>query len=145
MAVPGLPGALAAHGRREAGWVCQHEHSFDVAREGYVNLLLAGQRRSRQPGDSPEMVLARQRFLATGAYDPMSEAIAEVVAGERPGMVLDVGCGEGRHTRHLHALAARLAFDVAKSAVRLRGGASGSARLVRGGQRRVRAAGRCGR
>ena len=74
VAVPGLPGALAAHGRREEVGL-QHEHSFDVAREGYVNLLLAGQRRSRQPGDSPEMVLARQRFLATGAYDPMSEAI----------------------------------------------------------------------
>jgi 23S rRNA (guanine745-N1)-methyltransferase len=97
-------------------WTCLAGHSFDVAREGYVNLLLAGQRRSRQPGDSPEMVLARRRFLATGAYDPMSEAIAEVVAGEHPSVVLDIGCGEGRHTRYL-AAPARLAFDVAKPAV----------------------------
>ncbi|MHB8457562.1 MAG: putative RNA methyltransferase, partial [Acidimicrobiales bacterium] len=49
-------------------WACPLGHSFDVAREGYVNLLLAGQRRSRQPGDSAEMVSARRRFLATGAF-----------------------------------------------------------------------------
>lgn len=97
-------------------WACQRAHCFDVAREGYVNLLLSGQRRSRQPGDSPEMVQARRRFLATGAYDPMSATIAEAVAGERPVTVLDVGCGEGRHTRNL-PIPARLGFDVAKSAV----------------------------
>jgi 23S rRNA (guanine745-N1)-methyltransferase len=97
-------------------WSCERAHSFDVAREGYVNLLLAGQRRSKQPGDSPEMVSARRRFLATGAYDPMSAAIAEVVAAQQPVTVLDVGCGEGRHTRSVPA-PARLAFDVAKPAV----------------------------
>ena len=107
------PLALAGDRKR---WTCDQAHSFDVAREGYVNLLLAGQRRSRQPGDSTEMVSARRRFLATGAYDPMSAAIAEVVAAQQPATVLDVGCGEGRHTRSVVA-PARLAFDVAKPAV----------------------------
>src|ERR1017187_37490 len=76
--------ALSADGSR---WACPAGHSFDVAREGYVNLLLAGQRRSRQPGDSTEMVNARRRFLATGAYDPLSAAVAQAVAGERPCVV----------------------------------------------------------
>lgn len=103
-----------ADGRKR--WVCPQGHNFDVAREGYVNLLLAGQRRSREPGDSREMVVARRRFLATGAFDPMSAAMADVVAAQRPACVLDVGCGEGRHTRAVSA-ASRLGFDVAKSAV----------------------------
>jgi 23S rRNA (guanine745-N1)-methyltransferase len=105
--------ALSDAGRR---WVCPTGHSFDVAREGYVNLLLSGQRRSRQPGDSPEMVSARQRFLGTGAYDPLSAAVARAVAAEQPRVVLDVGCGEGRHTRSISAPAV-LGVDVAKAAV----------------------------
>lgn len=105
--------SLADGGKR---WVCPQAHSFDVAKEGYVNLLLAGQRRSREPGDSREMVMARRRFLATGAFDPMSAAIADVVAAQRPSSVLDVGCGEGRHTAAVTA-ASRLGFDVAKPAV----------------------------
>jgi 23S rRNA (guanine745-N1)-methyltransferase len=97
-------------------WQCPAGHSYDVAREGYVNLLLAQHRRSRQPGDSPEMISARRRFLATGAYDPMSAALAETVAGRDPGTVLDVGCGEGRHTRFIEAPLVQ-GVDVAKAAV----------------------------
>jgi 23S rRNA (guanine745-N1)-methyltransferase len=100
----------------ERRWACVAGHSFDVARDGYVNLLLPGQRRSRQPGDSPEMVNARRRFLGTGAYDPLSAAIARAVADERPRVVLDVGCGDGRHTRSVSAPAV-LGVDVAKAAV----------------------------
>jgi 23S rRNA (guanine745-N1)-methyltransferase len=117
----------------ERRWVCPTGHSFDVAREGYVNLLLSGQRHSRQPGDSPEMVRARCRFLGTGAYDPLSAAVAQAVAGEQPRVVLDVGCGEGRHTRSLSAPAV-LGVDVAKAAV------AAAARSDRGGSYAVASA-----
>ena len=105
--------AITDSGRQ---WGCRNGHGFDVAREGYVNLLTAGRRRSRQPGDSREMVSARRRFLATGAYDPLSSAIAAVVAAEQPKLVLDVGCGEGRHTRAMSAPLI-LGIDIAKAAV----------------------------
>lgn len=97
-------------------WACGRGHSFDVAREGYVNLLVAARRRSRQPGDSAEMVAARRRFLATGAYDPMTEKLAGVVASRHPAVVLDVGSGEGRHTRAI-AASLILGLDIAKPAV----------------------------
>jgi len=97
-------------------WCCTEGHSFDVAREGYVNLLLAGQRRSRRPGDDAEMVAARRRFLATGAYDPLSERLAGLVAAGPAQVVVDLGCGEGRHTRRLQAPTV-LGVDVAKAAV----------------------------
>lgn len=96
--------------------MCGHGHSFDVAREGYVNLLVPGRRRSRQPGDTAEMVAARRRFLATGAYDPMTDELASVVASRHPAMMLDVGCGDGRHTRAMPA-SVILGLDVAKPAV----------------------------
>jgi 23S rRNA (guanine745-N1)-methyltransferase len=101
---------------RERRWACGQGHSFDAAREGYVNLLLSGQRRSRQPGDSAEMVAARRRFLATGAYDPLTADLARVVASCSPATVLDVGCGEGRHARALTASLV-LGLDVARVAV----------------------------
>jgi len=105
--------ALVGEARR---WQCPSGHSYDVAREGYVNLLPPQHRRSRQPGDSPEMIRARRRFLATGAYDPMSTALAKIIASKGPKTVLDVGCGEGRHTRFVSAPMVQ-AVDVAKAAV----------------------------
>ncbi len=34
---------------------CPQAHSFDIAREGYVNLLLAGRKRPKALGDTREM------------------------------------------------------------------------------------------
>ncbi|MFF3856895.1 putative RNA methyltransferase [Micromonospora sp. NPDC002575] len=52
---------------------CPRRHSFDVARQGYVDLL-AG--RAPHAGDTAEMVAARADFLAAGHYDPVSDALA---------------------------------------------------------------------
>ena len=43
--------------------VCENGHTFDIARQGYVNLLPVQHKRSKQPGDSKAMVLARTAFL----------------------------------------------------------------------------------
>jgi 23S rRNA (guanine745-N1)-methyltransferase len=76
---------------------CASGHSFDIARQGYVNLLPGGAR----PGtaDTAEMVAARQAFLTAGHYAPLAGAIADlaaatVAAGPRP-CVLDAGSGPG--------------------------------------------------
>ena len=119
---------------------CHNGHSFDEARQGYVNLLVGGQRRARRPGDAKEMIDARHRFLASGAYDRVSDGLAHlaqrgaVAAHERGGgmpLLLDVGCGEGHHTRRvatavregdggLEGVSAVIAgIDVAKPAVAL--------------------------
>ncbi|MFC4020666.1 putative RNA methyltransferase [Micromonospora sp. GCM10011542] len=52
---------------------CPRRHSFDIARQGYVNLL-AG--RAPHAGDSAEMVAARADFLAAGHYDLVADALA---------------------------------------------------------------------
>jgi 23S rRNA (guanine745-N1)-methyltransferase len=104
--------SLAADGK---SWKCVHEHNFDIAHQRYVNLL-DSRGRSRPSGDSGEAVRSRQRFLASGAYDPVTAALVEVAAGESSVMTLDVGCGEGRHTRRQQAPLV-LGIDVSKSAV----------------------------
>lgn len=90
-------------------WRCARGHSFDVARQGYTHLLPVQQKRSRDPGDSKEMVTARRRFLNTGFYRPIAEEIGSRVLDHLPsqatGSCLDAGCGEGYYLRQLSAAA----------------------------------------
>ncbi|MEV7227901.1 putative RNA methyltransferase [Polymorphospora sp. NPDC051019] len=112
---------------------CPRGHSFDLARQGYVNLV-AG--RVAHAGDTAQMVADRDAFLSAGHYDFVSGALAaaaaDVVAtvdgdptapGDRPAgpLVVDAGAGTGRHLAAvLDAVpgAVGLALDVSKPAVR---------------------------
>ena len=79
---------------------CSGGHTFDQAKEGYVNLLPANQKHSKAPGDDKGMVSARRAFLEKGWYLPLREALCRQAA-ERTGptaAVLDAGCGEGYYT-----------------------------------------------
>lgn len=99
-----VAGCRRALTRTRDGLACARAHSFDVARRGYVNLLLPQDRRSRQPGDSPATVTARLRLAAAGYETPLTEAITSLLVLGTGDPVLDVGCGDGHH---LAAIAAR--------------------------------------
>jgi SAM-dependent methyltransferase len=81
--------------------VCDLGHSFDVAREGYVNLLRPGSPRAKIPGDTGPMLRARRSFLDRGHYRPLAgliaarldEFLADVPGDDR--YVAEVGSGEG--------------------------------------------------
>ena len=104
---------------------CGAGHSFDIAREGYVNLLPANQKHSGNPGDDREMVNARTRFLDGGWYAPLREALCACVgkaAKERP-VLIDAGCGEGYYTSRLAEMISAkngrtAGVDLSKAAVR---------------------------
>ncbi|MEX2962718.1 putative RNA methyltransferase [Microbulbifer sp. TYP-18] len=104
-------------------WRCENLHSFDVAREGYVNLLPVQQKRSREPGDVPAMLQARRRFLEAGHYRPLTEAINAFLPYVAGRQLLDVGSGEGYYTRQLHIAGwpqdALAGVDIAKAGARL--------------------------
>lgn len=101
-------------------WLCGRGHGFDVAREGYVNLLPVQHKNSRDPGDNPEMVVARREFLQAGHYQPLRDALASMLAPLHPQYLLDVGCGEGYYTHAFATIADKvIGLDIAKPAVRL--------------------------
>lgn len=90
------------------GYQCSNKHNFDAARQGYVNLLLAHQKHSKEPGDSAEMIRSRRRFLDLGLYNGVSDGINKAVAAHLSGLVqgrafsiLDAGCGEGFYLKRL--------------------------------------------
>ncbi|MDP2882037.1 MAG: methyltransferase domain-containing protein [Azonexus sp.] len=115
---------LHCHG---SSWRCVAGHSFDIAAHGYANLLPVQQKRSRDPGDSKEMVAARRRFLNAGYYEPIAAAVSRAVLTELPAgatiSCLDAGCGEGYYLRQFAAAArdgqtlALLGLDISKWAV----------------------------
>ena len=102
-------------------FVCENRHSFDIARQGYVNLLSVQHKHSLAPGDTREQVLSRRSFLEEGHYAPIGDAL--IAAGQKYnvcGELLDVGCGEGYYcTRLARALGLPLTgLDISKEAVR---------------------------
>lgn len=107
--------------KRERALVCPGHHSFDIARQGYVNLLPVQQKHSQDPGDTREQVLSRRAFLDTGTYAPILEALIEAAREYgASGELLDVGCGEGYYCAGLsQALGLPLTgVDISKEAVR---------------------------
>ena len=99
---------------------CAEGHSFDIARQGYVNLLTVQQKHSLHPGDTREMVAARRAFLDAGNYAPVAQTLRAVISRFRPDArsVLDAGCGEGYYLSHLPEIPERWGVDISKDAVR---------------------------
>ena len=96
--------------REERSLRCGAGHCYDIARQGYVNLLRSNQSKSKRHGDDKRMVAARTAFLDAGYYAPLRDAVAaaaaaaaEFTAGDAD--VVDAGCGEGYYTAQvLHTL-----------------------------------------
>ena len=89
-------------------WQCGSNHSYDRARAGYVNLLLANQKNRPDPGDNKAMLSARRAFLETDHYLPLVHALADSITQHLQQTSLaihDAGCGEGYY---LSRIAARL-------------------------------------
>lgn len=74
---------------------CPSRHTFDLSRHGYLSLLGGNRAVS---GDDADMARARERFLATAAYEVLREAIVRHAATDPAARtVLDVGAGTGHH------------------------------------------------
>lgn len=118
---------LAPLDRHERSLICPHGHTYDLAKSGYVNLLPVQNKRSKDPGDSKEMVAARQAFLNQQHYFPIVERILSswpednLCADLR---ILDAGCGEGYYLHEIGRLLTtqgivtdRVGLDISKWAV----------------------------
>ncbi|WOJ94845.1 methyltransferase domain-containing protein [Congregibacter variabilis] len=94
----GLP--LEVH---EGSVRCPNKHVFDIAKQGYVNLLSAQDKRSKDPGDSQAMIAARHRFLEAGHYAPVADCIADLLLPliNHESVIVDAGCGEAYYLGRL--------------------------------------------
>lgn len=99
---------------------CENRHSFDLAKEGYVNLL-TGSKSGASTGDNKDMARCRKSFLDKGYFEPLAKGLCEIISRENARTVLDICCGEGYYTEYIsHCTTAHVyGFDLSKEMVRL--------------------------
>lgn len=81
-------------------YVCPNNHSFDISKYGYINLLMSQQSSDKRHGDDKLMVRARRDFLTLGYYEPLCRRLCQLITDHVPSgsMIADIGCGEGYYT-----------------------------------------------
>jgi len=114
LSCPTCSGGLSLDGGRLR---CSLGHSFDVARQGYVNLLAGA-----EPGnaDTADMLAARQRVQGAGIFAPVAEVVAHLSRGRSP--VLEAGSGTGYYLSAVLAsdpAIVGVGLDISKAAARL--------------------------
>ncbi len=103
--------------RREGGSLrCEQRHSLDIARQGHVNLVNGPEPAN---ADTAQMVAARERFLGSGPYLPIRDALSAAMPDS--GRVVEVGSGPGWYLSGVldaHPGLVGLATDVSVAAAR---------------------------
>jgi 23S rRNA (guanine745-N1)-methyltransferase len=99
---------------------CGGGHRFDLARQGYVNLLTG---RDPGTGDDARMVAAREEVFAAGRFALLTAALVDLAAAHAPGegVLVDVGAGTAHHLAGLLGAGVGrvgLAVDLSKHAAR---------------------------
>ena len=127
MPIISCPNCKSALQQVERTMRCENNHSFDFAKQGYINLLLANQKKSNNPGDNKIMINAREAFLSTGHFDFLIDGIESTIDSLESFLtsetddiqILDVGCGTGYYTRNLFKQKPinKIGVDISKIAV----------------------------
>lgn len=82
-------------------YYCPNHHTYDLAKQKYLNLLLNPDKSSNNPGDSKESLIARKNYLNKGYYDIILNAVKNQIIPQPNLHILDLGCGEGYYLSSL--------------------------------------------
>ncbi len=82
---------------------CSNNHCFDIAKQGYVNLLQSQTSKNKRHGDDKLMIKARTDFLNLDYYKPLAKAMAKTVIkySEHSTKLIDAGCGDCYYTDYI--------------------------------------------
>lgn len=99
---------------KEKNYICSNRHNFDISKDGYINLLLCNQKRSKDPGDSKEMIKSRNEFLQKGYYKIISDDLNKFIFGQIQNDISNIGetgCGTGYYLINLRKFLIEKSFD----------------------------------
>ena len=133
-ACPVCEAAMAVQENTSPALACASGHSFDFARQGYVNLLLSNQKKSLTPGYTVQMLEARRTMLERGIFCPVSRLVADAlyersraITRDGKALILDAGTGEGHlfsdiarsAAQQLTARVVGVGFDISRAGIKL--------------------------
>ena len=101
--------------KEEKRFYCINRHSFDISKEGYVNLSLKS---STKTGDEKEMIKARKSFLDKDYYLFLRDKLNEIINELKPTSLIDLGCGEGYYTKSFK-VKEKIGIDLSKEALKI--------------------------
>lgn len=84
--------------------ICKENHTFDIARQGYVNVL----NRAVKTNYAKELFVSRHKLTTqTSFFTPLQNKLNDVIKGNlrnSNSTILDAGCGEGSHLNKIKEL-----------------------------------------
>ena len=96
--------------------LCGNHHSFDIAKQGYVNFMI----KPSTSMYSKSLFESRQEIINSGLYNPLQQTIAKYI-GNDVKTILDTGCGEGSHLERICNLlpeeVAAVGIDISKEGI----------------------------
>ncbi len=101
--------------KQDKTYKCLNSHSFDIAKQGYLNLNMKS---SSNTGDEKEMIKARNAFLNQDYYLFLRNKINEIIDEIKPNSILDLACGEGYYTSSYN-VKDKIGIDLSKEALKI--------------------------
>ena len=101
--------------------VCTENHSFDLSRQGYVNLTMGAHLTKYDKG----LFEARKTVIDSGFFNPVLASITKLISkqleGKPEAAIIDAGCGEGSHLstilQELQKNVAGVGIDLSKEGI----------------------------
>lgn len=106
----------------EKTYTCKNGHCFDMAKQGYVNLINVKEKHSLMPGDNAQMVNARRNFLQKGYYAELADEVCDEIKRKfNEPTVIDAGCCDGYYLGEISKnIGGKFyGFDISKDAVKV--------------------------
>ena len=101
--------------QKEKSYKCLNNHSFDISKQGYLNLSLSS---SKNTGDEKNMIKARKAFLDKDYYLFLKEELNKIITSIKPNNLLDLACGEGYYTKDF-PVKEKIGIDLSKEALKI--------------------------
>jgi len=106
-------------------FVCAQNHTFDMARQGHMNLLTSPSKSNY----NTSLFTARRAVIMSNLFKPLTDEISALISKHTDGKsslsIIDMGSGEGSHLHNIHKILERdyyknpLAFgiDISKEGI----------------------------
>lgn len=105
--------------------VCSKNHTFDIAKQGYVNMLM----RSINSQYDKQLFQSRRKIITeSNLYAPLHKKISEIIIEKMDEInvctIFDAGCGEGSHLKMIKNLCENgkitgIGLDISKEGIRM--------------------------